>query len=764
MAVGSGHPKVSLRRPDRWDTSPLILEAKLEPPRLQHGLVHRPRTLAALDAGVDAVLTLVAAPAGYGKTTATRAWCATQDAAPVWLTADSGDNDQTRLWRHLATAVDRVRSGLGQPALRRLSVAGSPIEDAVDELMNGIASYASPLSLILDDLHSVTDDECLASLDYALPHLPANARLIVMTRVDPPLSLGRLRGRGELVELRADDLTFNRSEARELIVVRGRVELDDDEIDLLLTRTEGWPAALVLAALWLQTVDDPSIAVRAFGGDHRFVADYLSSEILASLREDHLSFLQGIAVLGEFTADLCDAVLERNDSESELAELERGNLFVSRLEQGKWFRMHALFAEYAQARLASTDPGAASRIHLRAARWLRSKGLRDKAVAHAAAAGDHELVAQMLVEDHLTMIRNGGLRTLVRQVRALPDESVVEHPELAVGAAAAAKLAGGSTIESRRFLGLADRALAKQPATSIGYVAAGVRMVRAMMLDGGVTHAVADGRLAIELAQTESLEVEPAARAATARALYFAGAMEEAQEAAVHVLKHPEIDQRVPTLVHTRATLAFVAVARGQIARARRHAEQAKAATGRIGTSRSWLGANASAAIGVVLAAEGDLVAAERELATAEHFFADDVPTLHHTWLLALLAQVRIRRGRLDRGEAALRSVRDDLDELPDSGIVVALADDAERDLEAARVRAHVGDVLESPSEAETAVLRLLAGDLTTREIGDQLFLSHNTVRSHVHALYAKLGVHSRADAVARAAELGLLGEADSPR
>jgi ATP/maltotriose-dependent transcriptional regulator MalT len=753
------------RRGQDWlDAAPLLVEAKLEPPRVPRGVIDRLGTRAALDAGGDVVLTLVAAPAGYGKTTAVRSWCATQEAALVWVTLDVGDDDPTRLWRHLATAMDRVRPGLGQPALRRLAVGGSPIEDAVDELTNAVATYANPLTIVLDDLDAVTDEESLTSIDYALPHVTPNARLIVMTRADPALSLARLRGRGELAELRADDLAFNHSEARELLVVRGGIELGDEEIDLLMRRTEGWPAALVLAGLWLRTVDDPASAVSVFGGDQRFIADYLTSEVLASLDAARGSFLEGAAVLGEFTAELCDAVLERNDSASELAELERANLFVSLLERGKWFRMHPLFAEYAQARLASTDPGARSRIHQQAAGWLRSQGLREKAVEHAAAAGEHEFVAQILVEDHLTIIRAGNVRTFVRQVRALPDECVVEHTELAVAAAVATKLAGGGTIEQRRFLRLADRALAKRPETSDPYVETAARMVRALTLDDGVKRAVVEGRLAVELAETGSDELLTAACTATARALYLAGVMEEARDAALRVLRHPEIERRPPSLAHASATLALVAVAQGRLDQARGHAEKAKAMASRIGITRSWLGANACAAMGAVLAAEGNLVEAERELATAAHFFEDDVPDLHHAWMLVLLAQVRIRRGRLDDGEAALGSARDDLNELPDSGMIAPLADDVEGELETARVRAGGGEVLERPSEAETAVLQLLAGDLTTREIAERLFLSPNTVRSHVHALYAKLGVHSRAEAVARATALGLLDEADSPR
>ena len=232
----------------------------------------------------------------------------------------------------------------------------------------------------------------------------------------------------------------------------------------------------------------------------------------------------------------------------------------------------------------------------------------------------------------------------------------------------------------------------------------------------------------------------------------------------MRALEHPAVERAVPSLVVCRSTLALVAVERGRLTSARGHAERAKAAVGRIGTGRSWLGANACAALGSALAAEGSLVEAEHELASAERFFSDEVATLHHTWLLIRLVRVRVRRGRLAEAEATQRSVREALGELSDSGAVPALADEVERELEQAKGRASSGEVLEPPSEAEVAVLRLLASDLSTREIGERLFLSPNTIRSHTRALYHKLRVHSRTDAIARAAALGLLEQTQSPR
>ena len=734
-----------------------LVEAKLAVPSVRHGVVERPRVMRALEAGHDAALTLVAAPAGYGKTTAVRAWCATLDASVAWVTLDAGDDDPVRLWRYVATAVDRVRPGLGRAALRKLDVAGSPVEAAVDELMNGVAALGSELVVVLDDLHAVTSEECISSIDYALAHLPPNAHVLVLARTDPALRLAPVRAAGALVEVRGADLAFTAAEAHELLVVLGRLELGTEEIEALVERTEGWPAALVLAWLWLRTVEDPGSAVQVFGGTHRFVVEYLSSEVLAALSEDHRTFLEEVAVLGEFTAELCDDVLERADSASRLAELERSNLFVSRLERGGWFRIHSLFAEYARAQLALLDPDAPTRIHRRAAEWFRSRGLPAEAVAHAAAAVDHELVAELLVDYHLPLIRGGAGRTLLRWVRTLPDEVIVEHPVLAVAAATAAMLVGGRRIEQRRFLQLVDTARRAEPERVGDYVEAAAGLVRAVTIDRGVRQSVLDGRRAVALAEAGADEILTGALAACARALFFAGELDEAWAVAMRALEHPAIEQAVPSLVVSRSTLALVAVERGRLASARGHAEKAKAAAGRIGTSRSWLGANASAALGSVLTAEGGLVEAEHELASAERFFSDEVATVHHTWLLVLLARVRVRRGRLAEADTALRSAREALGEIVDCGAVPALADEVQRELEHAKGRASRGEVLEPPSEAEVAVLRLLASDLSTREIGDRLFLSPNTIRSHTRALYHKLGVHSRTDAIARATALGLL-------
>jgi LuxR family maltose regulon positive regulatory protein len=268
----------------------------------------------------------------------------------------------------------------------------------------------------------------------------------------------------------------------------------------------------------------------------------------------------------------------------------------------------------------------------------------------------------------------------------------------------------------------------------------------------------------VALASRAADPVLVAARAGHARALYLAGDLDAAWTEAMAAVEHPDASRRVPGHAFARSTLALVATERGRPGAARGHADRAKALVSGVGSSRSWLGAHASVAHAVVLAAEGHLAEAERELAGAERFFRDEVATVHHAWLLVVLADVRRRRGRLDDAADALRSAHEVMDDLGDCGRVPALAAAVDMKLADAASRADSGEVLDPPSPAELAVLRLLATDLSTRQIGGELFLSPNTVRTHTRALYRKLVVSSRADAVARADVLGLLAQAESPR
>ena len=668
------------------------------------------------------------------------------------MTLDAGDNDPAVLWRYVGAAVNRAEGGRLDPSSGSLGAQHGAVEDIVDEATNLLAGVGERLVLVLDEMQHVTDRSSLGSLAYAIQHLPPNARLVLLTRVDPNLPLSHLRANGVMAELRADELAFTVDEAYELLVRRYRIALERSDVELLHARTEGWPAALVLAALWLGSVEDPSRSVRGFGGDHRFLVDYLSREVLGLLDADQRLFLLRASVLGNFTAELCDDLFGRSNSESMLVELERFNLFVIRLGHGGWFRLHPLLAEFARVQLSSEE---AVDLHRRAADWLRGRRPVE-AAAHASATGDEDLVTEIVMESHLAMIRSGGARTLLQFVQTRSDEQLCKHPELLVSAAAAAVMLGKRTIERRRLLKLADRAKERFTDRFQPRVAALATTVRAAAVDGGVDHAVIQGREAVELASEHADDLLVNALAAYARALYLADDSDGAWLAAMRAVERPDAERRIVGHALARSTLALVAVDRNWRESARTHASKAKAIVSAMGNSRGWLGANAAVAQACVFECEHNLADAERELIHAERFFADEIATVHHAWLLVLLARVRCRRGHLEDAGTTLHSAWEAIAQQADTGKVPVLGTAVDGDLKRARQRASTGEILNLPSDAELAVLRLLSTDLSTREIGEKLFVSPNTVRSHTRALYRKLGVNSRSDAVARADALEL--------
>ena len=276
------------------------------------------------------------------------------------------------------------------------------------------------------------------------------------------------------------------------------------------------------------------------------------------------------SVLRHFTVALCDSVFGRSDAASTLKELEHSNLFVARLEHTGWFRVHPLFAEFAEFQLESHDPGAAREIHRRAALWFLERGLLPEAVEHAAAAHDHALVATIASDHHLPLIRSGGARILVRWAKMLPDEQLVEHPDLAMAAATAVSLVGPGTVERRRFLHLAERARETDSARFTPYVDAGIGMVRAFTFDRGVEASVTEARRAVEIAGREADGVLVASLAALAQAHYFNGDLAAASAAAERALAHPESERRPTAHAIARTTLALADVDRGLLRAARR--------------------------------------------------------------------------------------------------------------------------------------------------------------------------------------------------
>ena len=509
----------------------LVIEPKLMLPRVHPGTLRRARLLEMLDGEVGPSLTVLNAAVGYGKTTLVRSWCIERPEAVIWVTIDSADDDPVRLWTHLATAVERLGEGFGRRALSCLGTRGAPVETAVDELMNGLVAYGRRVTIVLDDLHAVRSDASVGSIAQAIERLPANARLVASTRSDPAIGLGRLRARRALTEVRSRELAFTVDEARELVGREG-IGLSSESLELLVERTEGWPAGLYLAALWLRDLGDPNGGVREFAGSARQVGDYLADEVLAALAPNIKDFLVRTSVLARFTPELCDAVLDREDSAAVLANLARSNMFLVALDaRGKWYRYHHLFGEVLQLELG---PEAASVLRRRAAAWCATHGLVEEAIEYAAAAGDTEMVAGLLIERHLEFIWGGRLGQFLGWVRWLPAELLAQHPVLPASAAGAAAMLAAPEVEVERFLAVAERAGREQPQLWSPYLEAAVEIIRAEMIDrGDVGTAVRRARRAVAAARAGADVLSVSALACLAQALFFAGELDETRQMAV---------------------------------------------------------------------------------------------------------------------------------------------------------------------------------------------------------------------------------------
>ena len=731
------------------------------PPRVHPGMLRRARLLDMLDDDAGGSFTVLNAAVGYGKTTLVRSWCIERPEAVIWVTLDSADDDPVRLWTHLATAVERLGEGFGRRALSCLGVRGAPIGAAVDELMNGLVAYDRRVTIVLDDVHAVRSDDSVRSIAQAIERLPANARLLAATRSDPAIGLARLRARGVLTEVRARELAFTVDETRALVVREG-IGLSSESVELLVDRTEGWPAGLYLAALWLRDLQDPNGGVREFAGSARHVGDYLADEVLTALAPDTRDFLVRTSALWRFTPELCDAVLDRKDSVAVLANLAHSNMFLVPLDaRGVWYRYHHLFGEVLQLELGRE---AARELRHRAAAWCNTRGLAEEAIEYAAAAGDLEMVAELLIERHLEFIWGGRLRQFLDWVRWLPAELLVQHPVLAGAGAVAAALLAAPEVEVQQLLAVAERARRERPHLWLPYLEAGVEAARSQLIAGGdVGAAVGHARRAVAAAQEGADVLSVSALACLAQALFFAGELDDARRVAMQTVERPDAPDVPDGYVGTLGLLALLDGEQGRPETAEAWARQALAFARQHFQADSWVASLAHLGLALACAATGRLDEAEREALRGERLRRSPQPTVGHAHALLVLAQVRLARSRLARAATDLERAKRTIAEFPDPGRLPAIAAMIEQTLIAARANAGSREVLEEPSPAELAVLRGLAAGLSRREIGAQLYISLNTVKSHTRELYRKLGATSQTEAVARAEALGLLEPGQSP-
>jgi LuxR family transcriptional regulator, maltose regulon positive regulatory protein len=414
-----------------------LLETKLYIPRVRRGLVTRPRLSQRLSRGSESKLTLVSAPAGFGKTTLLAEWLAVSPASEqptAWLSLDLSDNQAGSFWPYLIAALRTVVPEVGATALSLLESPKEPIAAVVATLLNELSALPNDLVLVLDDYHAIDAHEIHDGMAFLLDHLPPQIHLVITTRADPPLPLARLRALGELVEIRAADLRFTPQEAAAYLNEVMGLDLSASEVVALEARTEGWIAALQLAALSIEGRDDVAGFITGFAGDDRYIVDYLVEEVLRRQPEKVRSFLLDTSILDRLTGSLCDAVTGEAGGKAMLEALDRANLFLVQLDDRRqWYRYHHLFADVLRARLQDEQPERVPVLHRRASRWYEHDGDRSEAIRHAMAGEDFERAADLIELAIPSMSQGRQEATLRRWLDALPDDLFEARPVLAVG-------------------------------------------------------------------------------------------------------------------------------------------------------------------------------------------------------------------------------------------------------------------------------------------------------------------------------------------
>jgi LuxR family maltose regulon positive regulatory protein len=720
-------------------------------PPFRPGLVARDRLVARLQGAGDLPLALVVAPAGYGKTTVLAEW-AEQDARPfAGIPLEREDDDPVRLLAAIAFALDEI-----EPVGRALcaALAARPASGAgllAQRLARSVAGRQRPFVLVLDDAHLVRSAAAFGALETLVDHLPPGSQVALASRTEPgDLPVGRLRAHRRLVELRARDLAMTRTEAAALL--RG-LGLEAD-VDLLVERTEGWPAGLYLAALSLREQPDKNRALARFAGDDRLVADYLRDELLGGLSHERMSFLTRTSVLDDLSGPLCDAVLARPGSGGTLRELARSNVMLVPLDHADArYRYHGLFAEMLQAELRRIEPEHESEVHRRASAWHAASGDVERAIHHAIAAGDVGTAGELLWSVAAEYVLDGRHAPIRRWLDRFTPEQVARHVPLAL-AAATSELATGDRDLIEHWSAAAERALGPGVRGEAAEVAAIVLLMRAVVARDGVgpmgrDAAAASARLADAPWQALARLLQGVAGhltgdRAAAREHLEEGARRAAVAApAVQVLCLAQ--QAALALDEDDGDAAEMCAAR-----ARRQVE--RVGLGGYPTSALVFAVSAldRARRGRVDEAQRDLRDGLRRLTALGEF-----TPWYEAEARVLLARAALRLGDVVRARTLLAEASRIARRAPDATVLSEWLRESWESADSFSAGRILGP--SSLTTAELRVLRLLPTHLSFREIAGKLHVSANTIKTQAHAVYRKLDASSRTEAVHNARHVGLL-------
>lgn len=638
--------------------STTLLRTKLHIPPARPNLVSRPRLIERLERGLNtgSKLSLISAPAGYGKTTLVSTWLHSTDLRSSWLSLDESDNDPARFFNHLLACLQTVNAQVGRE-MRSLLEAPHlpPAEDLVSVLINDLATAEQSFVLVLDDYHAIDDLYLHDAVEFLLKRQPAQMHLVIVTRHDPPLALSRLRGRGQLTEIRQDDLRFTEQEAAAFLEQSMGLELTAVEIEALEERTEGWIAGLQLAGLSMQGQDPAYSAqfIEDFSGRHHFVLDYLTDEVLKRQPKPIQVFLLQTSILKQMCGPLCDAVVgqERKEGSGKqlLAQLEAANLFVVPLdEEREWYRYHHLFADLLQARLQELRPHEIAGLHRRAAAWFMENGLSAQAVDHALATRDYPLAAEVIEKAtrELSTWSRADVGNLLRWLNALPEEVARTRPWLRLFISRA-YFATGQWETAERILEELEAWLQNHPtyleAELIGRLVEADRasaavfrgdVHQAMAYSERVRHTIAEDDLVGRIRMTSILGL----------ACFRAGDVSRASQAFAEAIEISETAGMAFVAVPFLCNLVEVLIVQGKLRQAAQTCERAL----RLGTVKGQRIAPAGFVgleLGKILYEQNKLEAAERNLLEGLHALSSAGMAEGFGNMYAVLAQVKQAQG-----------------------------------------------------------------------------------------------------------------------
>ncbi len=742
----------------------VVIATKLFRPNLRHQTVQRTRLHDVLRQGRTLPLTLIGAPAGWGKSTLVADWLRQERIAAGWLSLDAGDDDPKRFWRYLLLAADQAGAAAGAIALRRLDAAGSDVlRDVLPAFVNELTSSRDPVVLVLDDYHLITSAQVHTSVATLLDRCPPQLHLVLITRADPPLQLSRLRVRGDLAELRAEQLRFSADEAMEFFNERLETKLSERDVHRLLARTEGWAAGLQFAALRLRDRADPSAFIERFTGADWHIVSYLGEEVLASQPPRVREFLLLTSVLNRMCAPLCDALTGRADGAELINDIHRANLFLIPLDdERRWFRYHHLFGGLLRHELIRTAPEQPPALHKRAAQWYADNGDAAEAIGHAVAAGDNSL-SRLLVATHWRQHFNAGqLETVRRWLDALPAELVAADASLS---AARVWIA----LDTGR---LEEAAAALDAAESSGQPDTQLMVLRALHMYKAGDVGGAAGRLQEISPSADDLFIATVHRLIQGISSMWLGDAGRARELLAEAARRAQGDDNRLAYIYAQGCQALMAANRGDLALADSLVLDAQSAVAETTSDLHFVAMFPRLAEARLAAQRADWAVAERAAAAAVELGRRGAGRVELGAALLIAAAVSrasppgaamrdpgpglAAHGGIGSDSGALvAEARGMLRHSPDPGPVVTGWLAAEQRAEAARGRQD--GMIVPLTDRELTILRLLPAPTPQRELASALFVSPNTLKTHLRAIYRKLGAESRGEAVILARERGLI-------